>query len=73
MLTIQEIRALSDKELTTELAKARRELVRLKLAVRSGQEKATHKVRSYKNYVARLSTVVKTFELEASHKSAVTN
>lgn len=72
MLTIQEIKVLSDKELESELTKARRELVRLRLAVKAGQEKATHKVTTYKKYVAQLNTLIKAFEIEAANKQEVT-
>ena len=68
MLTIQELRNLSDTEIQTELAKTRRELVRLKLAVKVGQEKATHKVTITKKYVAVINTVIKEFEKESKGK-----
>jgi len=64
MLTIQEIRGLSDQELRAELAKAERELVKLKLAVKMGQEKATHKVRETKNMIAVIKTVMREYEIE---------
>lgn len=62
MLTIQEIKALSDQELRNELVKAKKELLALKLGVKMGQEKATHKVRALKKQVAMLKTVMSAFE-----------
>ena len=62
MLTIQEIKGFSDKELDLELSKAKKELVKLKLGVKMGQEKATHKVREMKKQVAMLKTVMSAFQ-----------
>lgn len=62
MLTIQEIRNLSDTELKAELEKSGRELVKLKLSVKMGQEKATHKVTSMKKYLAQLNTIITEFK-----------
>lgn len=70
MLTIQEIKALSDQELRNELVKAKRELLALKLGVKMGQEKATHKVRALKKQVAMLKTVMNTFKKEQSNVKA---
>ena len=68
MLTTQEIISLSDQELRAELAKAQRDLVKLKLAVKMGQEKATHKVTKMKKYVAMIKTVIRLYELENLEK-----
>ena len=69
MLTIQEIKSLSDKELQVELAKSKRELVKLKLAVKMGQEKATHKVTAMKKQIAVIKTVMRMFEIENANSS----
>lgn len=69
MLTIQEIKSLSDKELYAELSKSKRELLKLKLAVKMGQEKATHKVTAMKKYIAVIMTTMRTFEIDKSNKT----
>ncbi len=69
MLTIQEIKSLSDPELQVELAKSKRELVKLKLAVKMGQEKATHKVTAMKKYIAVIKTIIRAFEIEKANQT----
>lgn len=64
MLTLSEIRNLSDTEIQAELNKAGRDLIKLKLSVRMGQEKATHKVTEAKRYIAKLNTVINQFKKE---------
>lgn len=73
MLTTQEIISLSNQELQAELNKSKRELVKLKLAVKMGQEKATHKVTQMKKYVAVIKTVMRYYELEAQEKQETAN
>lgn len=71
MLTNQEIKSLSDQELQVELAKAERDLVKLKLAVKMGQEKATHKVRKMKKYVAVIKTIMRSYSLNSLNSKKV--
>lgn len=57
MLTAQDIRQLSDADLTVELQKAKDLLFRQQLGVRTGHLKAAHLIRQLKGLIARFATV----------------
>lgn len=57
MLTKQEIRQLSDRDLQEELLKTRRELLKTQLNFRSGHNKESHTIRNHRRYIAQLKTI----------------
>lgn len=57
MLTLQEIRQLTDADLKDELAKSSRELTKLKMDMENGYTKEIHNLKLHKQYIARLKTV----------------
>ena len=58
MLTIKELSKATDKELAHELQQARRSLLKFKMGVKSGQEKAINKIPEFKKYIAQILTVM---------------
>ncbi|MEK7528996.1 MAG: 50S ribosomal protein L29 [Patescibacteria group bacterium] len=54
---LSELRNLSLKDLTAELALAHHEHYKLRLDIGTNQSNAIHKLRALKKYVARLETV----------------
>jgi len=65
MLTKQEIRQLGNREMTDELQRTRRELLKLQFDVRSGTSKEAHMVKNLRRYIARLETLAKEMKMEA--------
>jgi len=63
MLTKQEIRQLTDKDLQQELNTASRELLKIKMDLESGYAKGSHKAKALKKYIAILLTVRKENEM----------
>lgn len=59
MITIAEIRQLSDKELEGELARSLKELMVIKMNVEENASKESHKIRLLKRHVARIKTIKK--------------
>ena len=72
MLTKQEIRQLGTKEMTDELQKARRELLRSQFDMRTGTSKEVHGVKNLKRYVARLQTIARETNLAPIKMAAKT-
>ena len=68
MLTLQELRQLTDKDLKDEFQKASRDLLKLKMDLESGYTKEIHNVKGLKKYIAKLKTVEKENELETTKK-----
>lgn len=66
MLSVQELRSSTGKELLQELAKAQTDLQQIRIAVRTKHEKDTGKVKKQRHYVAQLKTILKEIELEAA-------
>jgi ribosomal protein L29 len=58
MLTIQEIRQLSQTELHKEIDNAGRELMKIKMDLESGYAKGSHKATELKKYIARCNTII---------------
>lgn len=56
MLTKEELQKVSPEDLGKELEKARVELTKKSLQVKTGQSKASHEIRKWKKYAARLLT-----------------
>lgn len=59
MLTLEELRKSSLKNLLEELKKVQRENIQLRMQVKTGQSKDIHKLRGIKKYIARLQTFMK--------------
>lgn len=58
MYTLAELRNLNPAELNKELTKAKQEVFRLGMAVRTGAEKNTSVVKKAKLYASRILTVI---------------
>lgn len=58
-LSSDELRNLSDKELENELKTARQNLNATQIAVNTTKEKAVHKIKNLRKYVARVLTIMK--------------
>ena len=65
MLTLQEIRQLSEKALTEEITSAENDLLKIQFDIRNGSSKESHKIRQLKKYVARLKTLQKELKVES--------
>lgn len=65
MLTLQELRQLTDKDLDEEFQKASRDLLKLKMDLESGYTKEIHNVKGLKKYIAKLKTIEKENKLES--------
>lgn len=57
ILSTTELRNLSDKELQKELDKSRHNLAALRISIRTDKEKAVHKAKNLKAYIARILTI----------------
>ena len=64
MITLQDLKSLTRKELLQELVKARKELVHLRISVRTKNQKDTSLVRDTKQTIARIKTQLKEMDLE---------
>ncbi len=59
MLTLQELRQLTDADLTHELEQTSRDLVKLQMDLESGYSKESHNKKKYRAYIAQVKTVQK--------------
>jgi ribosomal protein L29 len=59
MLTLEELKKLTLKELEEEFAKATKELFKSKFEINTGTSKASHKIRNLRKYRARIKTLQK--------------
>lgn len=64
MLTYQELKALTRKELLKELTDARETLMKKRITVKTKHEKDSSAVKKEKTYVARVNTALKELDLE---------
>ncbi len=64
MLSIQELRSSSKKELLSELQKGRETLLKVRISLKTKHEKDTSKSRKAKAYVAQILTMLKEAEKE---------
>lgn len=58
MLSLPELKTLAEKELEKLILESKKELLKLKLMSKSGQLKATHKIRNLKKYIAQIFTTL---------------
>jgi ribosomal protein L29 len=57
MLTIQELRQLSDQDVLQEMEKASKELLKIRMDLEGGYAKESHKAKQLKRYIARMKTI----------------
>lgn len=57
MITLEELRKLSEKELDSELVKTSQDLLKLRLGISVKQSTETDKIKRLKRYVARIRTL----------------
>jgi len=57
MLTIQEIRQLTDKDLQQEMLLASKELLKIRMDLEGGYAKGSHKAKQLKKQIARMKSV----------------
>jgi|GEM_PF-3382379 len=70
MLSIQELRSSSKKELLLELQKARKEMLKIRISLKTKHEKDTSKARKEKRLIAQILTLLNGFDKEPVVKSA---
>jgi len=68
MFSIQELRSSTKKELLLELAKSRKESMKIRINLRTKHEKDSSKGGKMKRYVARILTILKEIESEEKPK-----
>ncbi|MFC1655563.1 50S ribosomal protein L29 [Patescibacteria group bacterium] len=71
MLSLEELKKLSLKELDQEFAKATKDLFKIRFEVNTGSSKASHQIRNLKKYRANIKTVRK--DIEASEQKKFTD
>lgn len=57
MLTKSEIRQLSDSDLNTEIDKASKELIKIRMDLEGGYAKSSHRAKQLRKYIALLQTI----------------
>lgn len=70
MFSIQELKSSTRKELFSELQKARKELLRIRVGVKTKNVKDSSLVDKQKAYIARLLTVIRELQLEEITQNA---
>jgi ribosomal protein L29 len=68
MFSIQELRTSTKKELLLELAKSRKENMKIRINLRTKHEKDSSKSGKMKHYIAQILTVLKDIEAEDKGK-----
>ncbi len=69
MLSIQELRSSTVKELLQELTKMRKEMVKVRLTIRTKHDKNLSKAKKTKRYIAQLLTMIKEAGSEEATKA----
>ncbi len=64
MLTLQELKKLSVKELNEEFAQASKDLFKTKFEVSTGVSKANHEIGKLRRYRAQIKTTKKSMEIK---------
>lgn len=57
MLTLQELRQLTDQDLINELEQTSRDLMKLQMDLESGYSKESHNKKKYRAYIAQIKTI----------------
>ncbi len=68
MLSQEELKKLSLKELDLEFAKATKDLFKIRFEVNTGSSKASHQIRNLKKYRAIIKTIRKEMEISEQKK-----
>jgi len=71
MLTNQELQSSTLAELLEELKKAKHELIKIQIGVKTKHIKETTLKNNTRKYIARIKTFIKEMDLEAKVKEAV--
>ena len=71
MFTIQELRSSTMKELLQELDKARKEMLKVRVNIKTKHEKETAKAKKTKRYIAQVLTVIREAGQKESFDSAL--
>lgn len=71
MLTKEEIRKLSDKDLDAEIAEANAKLVKLSVSLNSRETKSVAQLKILRKYIARIKTIKR--ELDIPEAKEATN
>lgn len=69
MFSIQELRSSTKKELLHELSKAYKDMLKVRINVKTKQEKDSSKAKKTKHYIAQILTILKEIEKEEQKKS----
>lgn len=69
MLTTQEIRQLTDKDLQNEVAVFSRKLLEIDMELRGNQSAEIHKKHQFRKYIARLKTIEREHQLATAKQS----
>jgi len=72
MFSIQELRSSTKKELLLELAKARKDMLKIRINLRTKHEKNTSKAQMTKRYLAQILTVLNEIKEEVKAEKIVT-
>jgi ribosomal protein L29 len=72
MLSIQELRSSTKKELLAELENARRNMVKIRISTKTKSLKDSSSVSKQKKYVAQIKTTLKELDIEEMVKQANT-
>ncbi len=64
MLSYQELKTLTKKELLKELETARQNMVKVRIEVKTKHNKDTSSVKKHKKYIAVISTALKELNIE---------
>jgi len=70
MLSIQELKSSTRKELLQELKNARNEIVRVRIGVKTKSLKDSSLVNKQKRYIAKIKTALKELDMEEMVKDA---
>lgn len=64
MITLDELKHMTEKELLEEYKKSKLELLKLRLRVSARQNKETSKLKELRKYIARIKTLKRMREME---------
>lgn len=68
MVEKDELQKMGLKGLLKELSESRTELSKVRFEIKTGQEKATHKIEKLKNYIAQILTIINENKFEPEEK-----
>ena len=68
MFSVQELRSSTEKELLQELGRARKDLLKIRINVKTKHDKNSSKVKKSRRYVSQISTMLKELKREEQSK-----